>query len=145
MLYVMKILDFNEKVLHYLLKLPPALEIQSVTCDSLVFTLPWMSVFTDPLIVDFTNVKIVVAEVDHVTEQYDSMPEVDYILELILFAPFFPHCAHHYNASLLTCCLHIVASFCFSIVDPCKGQMKTLIALQGKCWKIVVYLFTVWM
>ena len=78
-------IDINEKVLHYLLKMPPALEIQSVVCESLVFTVPWTRPTTDPLLVEFTNVKIVVAEVDHVTEQYDSMPEVDYILELILF------------------------------------------------------------
>ena len=77
--------DINEKVLHYLLKMPPALEIQSMVCESLVFTVPWTRPTTDPLVVEFTNVKVVVAEVDHVTEQYDSMPEVDYILELILF------------------------------------------------------------
>ena len=71
-------------MLHYLLKLPPALEIQSVVCGSLVTTVPWLRLGTDPLVVDLTQVKVVVAEVDHETEQYKCIPEVDYLLELIL-------------------------------------------------------------
>ena len=74
----------NEKVLHYLLKLPPALEIQSVVCDAMVISVPWLRLSTDPLTVDITNVKVVVAEIDHETEQYKCIPEVDFLLELIL-------------------------------------------------------------
>ena len=77
--------DINEKVLHYLLKLPPALEIQSVVCDAMVISVPWLRLSTDPLTVDITNIKVVVAEIDHETEQYKRIPEVDFLLELILF------------------------------------------------------------
>lgn len=93
MLHVMFFTGINEKVLHYLLKLPPALEIQSVVCDAMVISVPWLRLSTDPLTVDITNIKVVVAEIDHETEQYKRIPEVDFLLELILFV--FPFLSHH--------------------------------------------------
>ena len=80
---VMRNMQLQEKVLHYIMHLPPVLKVQHASCKTFKVVVPWRHMKQQPIAVVLEDIAVVVTETAEPEWQYSSIPLIDNIASLV--------------------------------------------------------------
>ena len=81
---VLRNMQLQEKVLHYIMHLPPVLKVQHASCKTFKVVVPWRHMKQQPIAVVLEDIAVVVTETAAPEWQYSSIPLIDNIASLVL-------------------------------------------------------------
>ena len=80
---VMRNMQLQEKVLHYIMHLPPVLKVEHASCKTFRVVVPWRHMKQQPIAVVLEDIAVVVTETAAPEWQYSSIPLIDNIASLV--------------------------------------------------------------
>ena len=81
---VLRNMQLQEKVLHYIMHLPPVLKVEHASCKTFKVVVPWRHLKQQPIAVVLEDIAVFVTETAAPEWQYGSIPLIDNIARLVL-------------------------------------------------------------